>query len=111
MGLFMQHVGKVRGDRVLRDAQMEAVGKTVAVETVQGLDAVLPIVGQLDATAAIHFETCTTRVSSADFEAGGEDDAVHFVFHAVEHQTLLSHAINALASGIHQRHVGSIERG
>ena len=48
-------------------------------------------------------------VTGADFKARAIDDAVNFIFDAINHQAFFSDALNALAIGVDQGHIGSIE--
>ena len=101
--------GKFARQRILRDAHVEAVREAVAVEAVQGLEPVGPVLGERLAAAAVDLEARAPGVGGADLEAGGEDDAVDLVLDAVEHQALLGDALDALAAGVDQRDVGPVE--
>src|ERR1700712_2817984 len=88
---------------------MKAVGKAVAVETVERAGAVRPMLGQRLAAASIDLVAGPPSIGRANLEAGCEDDAVYLVSHTVEHQPGFSNPIDAAAKGVHQLHVRPVE--
>src|ERR1700720_2854947 len=102
---------KVGSQGILRDSHVEAVRKPDAAEAMQCFQAIRPILAERLAAAPINLEARATRVSRANFESGGEDDAVHLVLDSVEHQALLRDAIDTAAHGVHESDVGTVERG
>src|SRR5580698_7502 len=58
--LLIQHMGEVRRQRILRDAHVEAVRKTGAVETVQRFEPVLPMLSERFAATAVDLEARAT---------------------------------------------------
>ena len=105
----MQHVREVGGEAALGDAHVEGVRKAAALETVQGAHAVAPLLRKREPVAPLHLVAGPTGVRGAHLEAGGEDEAVQLVFHAVGDHALLRDALHALALRIHQRDVGVVE--
>src|SRR6516225_3372028 len=83
----------------------------MAVKAVQRARARGPVLRELAPVAAIDLKAGPPRVGGAHLEASGEDDAVHLVLDAVEHQPGLGHSLDAAAQGIHQSYVRSVERG
>src|SRR5271167_5245089 len=74
--LLLEHMRKVRRERILGDAHVEAVGEADTAETVKRLQAVAPIFGKRLAAAAEDLEAGAAGVGGAHLESGGEDDAV-----------------------------------
>src|SRR5262249_21863504 len=109
--LLVEHVGKVRGERVLRDSHVKAVGETRAVETMQGPKPVCPMLAQRFAAAPVDLVAGAARVCGADLEAGGENYTIDFVFDPVEDQPVRGDPIRAAPGGIDQRDVAAVESG
>ena len=56
------------------------------------------MLGERLAAATVDLETRATGIGRADFEAGGEDDAIHLVLDPVEHEPLLGDAIDTASA-------------
>src|SRR5215469_5514367 len=108
--LIIQHRSQVHRKAVLRWPQDEAVGETVAGETVECLQPLGPMVGQSFATDADYFEAGAPRVGRTDFEAGCEDDAINWILHAIRDNACPGNSLNTLGcAGIYQLDVGPVE--
>src|ERR1700722_17807812 len=108
--LLLEHVREVLREAVLRNSHVEAIREPRAVETMQRLEAVRPVLGEGLTSAAVDLETCATGVGGANLEAGAENDAIHLVLDALEDQAFLGDAIDAAALRIDERYVGPVER-
>src|SRR5665213_1506525 len=107
--LLFQHVGEVSGQTILRDAHVEAVGEAGAIEAVQRLETVRPVLSQSLAATTVHLDASATGVCGSYFETGAIDDAVNLVLDSVKHQALLGDAIDASTFGIHELHVRAVK--
>ena len=108
--LVVEHVGEVRHCAGLGEAHVETIREAVAVNAMEGAHATRPMVGERKPITTEYFQFRLLGVGgAAHFETGREDDAVDFVFDAVHHHTLVSHALDALALGIHEGDIGTVE--
>src|SRR5699024_8972001 len=111
LGLFQQDVGEVHGVGVLQRAQLEEVGKPVAVEAVQRSRAVPPGVEQALSAPAPHRHRPGHHPGDTDIEPGGEDDTVDRVLGVTDHDRVLGHARDSSVVGrVDQGDVLSVER-
>ena len=85
------------------------IGKAMHMHAVQAAHALGPVLRQPLAAAAHRVEAGAPFVRRAHLEARGVDDAVHRVFHARHQQAVLGDALNALAVGVDQLHMGLVE--
>ena len=109
-GEFVEEVREVRGERGLADLHEEAVREPAALHAVQCRHAGGPFFGQGLAAASDDFVAGPAGVGGSHFKAGGEDDAVDFVFDSVDHQAVFGDPVDAFPGGVDEFHVGSVER-
>src|SRR5581483_2285562 len=107
--LLFQHMREVGAEADLRHADDEAVGEAARLHAEQGANAVLPLLRERLAAAAVDVVAGAPFQRRAPLEAAGEDDAVNLVLDAVRHDAALGDPLDAAAIGIHQRHVRAVE--
>ena len=110
LALLVQHVRIVHREAGLLRPHDEAVREAAAVHAVQRRDAVRPLLGQAQPVAPVQLVAGAARVVRPDFEAGGVDQAVELVLHAVDDDALRRDPLDAFALRVDQRDVGPVER-
>ena len=111
LGLLVQHVREVHREARLHDADQEQVREAAHVEPLERRRPVGPLLRHRLPAAAVHLVAGTAGVLRADLEAGGVDQAIEVEVLAVGPHASLVDALHAPALGVHQRHVGPVERG
>ena len=87
LGLFVEGLREVEACRALHRAEEEQVGKAGGLHAVQRRWAVGPLLGQRHAAGARDLVAGAAGVAGADFETGGEDDAIDLVLLAVRRRS------------------------
>ncbi len=106
---LIETVRIVGGKGSLTVTDNEAVGKAASVDAEERAHAVFPLVFKTLAIDADQVVAGTAGVIGAYLKAGGEDQAVHFVFDAIDNDTGFGNGIDALTPGIHQLDVIAVK--
>ena len=109
LALLVERVRVVHGERAVQRAHVQTVREAAVVHAVQRAHAVLPLLGERQPVAAVDLVAGAAREVGADLEAGGVDQAVDLVLHAVRDHALLGDALDALALRVDQRDVRAVE--
>ena len=107
--LLVQHVREVRGHAGLRMADDEAVGEAAAVQAVQRGHALCPFIGESHASDPADGKTRSLGEIRADFETGGEDQAVQGIFGPSNDHAVRGDPLDTPAAGVRKGNVRSIE--
>ena len=107
-GLLVEHVCRVGCDASLGETQNEAIGEIVSGEAVVSAQSIGPLFAQAGAVFANQIIAGLAGVAGADLEAGGEDQAIHLVFHPLDYDAFFGDFVDALTLGIDQRYAGPI---
>ena len=73
--------------------------------------AVGPFIGNGEAVNAGNLITGAAGIIRPDFEAGGEDNAIDLIGHAIKHDGILRHALDTASVRINQLHIGAVKGG
>ena len=97
VALLVEHVGEVRREAALGEAHEEAVREAVALEAVERLQFVGPLLRKRDPVATDDLVAGRGACSRANFEAGGEDEAIDLVLGVVDDDRVLGDTLDAAA--------------
>ena len=109
LALLVERMGVVGGEARLRCAHDEAIGETVHMHAVQRARTFSPFLGKAQPVAAIDLIARTLRVARANFKARRIDEAVEFIFNAVNHHTFFGDALDAATLRVDEMDIGTVE--
>ena len=101
---------EVRAEPTLDEADQEQVGEPAGQHPVQRVGALGPPLRERQSVDPLGVEAEPLVQICRDLESGGVDEQIHRVLHTVHHRASGGDFVDASSFGVHQMHVGQVER-